>query len=76
MKSRNSGEPAVHLGDQVLEEDGVRLEVAAADGLPCPVCGAVEWASEEQAGDVGAGDKDVVGGGELGEQALDEVGLA
>ena len=71
--SRRGGivlEPAVHLGDEVLEQDGVGGDVAGADDLVGPVGGAVPGAAEQQPGDVGAGDEDVGGGGELGEQPV------
>ena len=46
-----------------------------AGDLVGPVGGAVPGAAEQQAGDVGAGDEDVGGGGELGEQPVGERGL-
>jgi hypothetical protein len=54
----------------------VGLDVVGADDLMPAVDRAVERAPEQQTGDVGPGDQDIGGGGELGEQPIGELRLA
>ena len=68
-------EALVHPRHEPVEVVGVGGEVAGAGDLPVAVGGAVPDPAEQKPGDVRAGDQDVPGGAELGQQPVGELRL-